>query len=65
MDASEFGYSDKVRLLIKYGADPDIAPNDGPSALLLASNRGHLVVVELLVENGANINATNNWGQHH
>jgi len=62
MDASEFGYSDIVRLLIRYGADPNIAPNDGPSALLLASNRGHLVVVELLVENGANINATNNWG---
>ena len=36
---------------------------DGWTALMLASDKGHLKVVKLLLEKGANANAQNNNGE--
>jgi hypothetical protein len=62
MVAAETGHSEIVSLLIKNGADPNVAPEGGPSALLLASNGGHMAVVKVLVENRADVNAATDKG---
>ncbi|RPB01229.1 ankyrin [Choiromyces venosus 120613-1] len=46
-----------VKLLHAAGADPEIANEDGVTALLLAFSCRHLEVMEFLLRNGANVNA--------
>ncbi|KAL6042082.1 glutaminase [Balamuthia mandrillaris] len=49
-------------LLEQTSISPDSADYDGRTALHLASEEGHLEVVKLLIEKGANINAYDRWG---
>ena len=45
------------------GADVDATGNDGVTALLLASRRGHSLVVKALLDGGADPNLANSIGQ--
>lgn len=51
---------DTVKLLLKYGADPNIKNNSGMTALMLSANNSAThssdETVELLIINGANVN---------
>lgn len=64
-----------VRLLLSYGADPNIVSSKNETALMQAagyawidgyskgkSNAERLEVIKLLVELGANVNAADDWG---
>src|SRR5262245_3400117 len=51
-----------VRLLIRKGADINVAAPDGSSALHWAVNRDDLELVELLLRAGATVDATNRYG---
>lgn len=42
-----------MQLLLKYGADIDLCPNNGASPLIIACQNGHGSTVQLLLENGA------------
>jgi ankyrin repeat protein len=48
-----------ARLLLEHKAEVDAKDNDGETALQLAAENGHEVVVRLLVEKGADINTIN------
>jgi ankyrin repeat protein len=48
MIASLKGYAPVVKLLLKYGADPDHAGHDGNNALSLALGAGHVGIAALL-----------------
>ncbi|MDX2226109.1 MAG: ankyrin repeat domain-containing protein [Verrucomicrobiae bacterium] len=52
-----------VWTFLRAGADPNTAQQDGTTALMLASLRGHQEVVKTLLENGASLHATNRNGQ--
>lgn len=56
-DESADAYDMVKALLVKYGADPDIVDRQGMTPLHHAAMAGNLAVVELLVENAADINA--------
>jgi len=45
-----------VKILLRAGADPNLQTNDGLSALMAATARGHEDICRLLVENGADVN---------
>ena len=49
------GHANAVACLLKYGADVNLVSNDGVSALIPASELGHIDVVKLLLDNGANL----------
>jgi ankyrin repeat protein len=58
--ASEFGRFEVVKLLLEYGANPNIMNTKNQSTPLhSAAYYGHASVVELLVRAGASINAYN------
>ena len=57
IEASIYGYSNVVKLLIKSGADIHVRNNE---ALICASYYGHLSVVKLFIDSGANIHDRNN-----
>ena len=67
--ASDKGYVDIVKLLLDYGADPNIQSEEGgDTALILASTHPdtwhvYTDIVRLLLENGANPNIQTEWGQ--
>ena len=46
--SASLGYIELVRLLMKYGANPDLTNDDGMNARTLAERAGHLDVVQLL-----------------
>jgi ankyrin repeat protein len=54
MIASNKGYTEIVKLLLKKGADPNQKDYKGTTALMLASQSCHKDVVKLLLKNGAN-----------
>ena len=56
--ASTRGYTDIVRILLKYGADVGA---DYDSAILFASSNGHLETVQLLLQHGANAHVYNGY----
>ena len=60
-DAAKGGDADEVRSLVAAGADLDEADRFGPP-LLHAAARGHVAIIEILVEAGADPNATSNEG---
>jgi ankyrin repeat protein len=64
--ASQRGYLHIVRLLLKHGADPNIAESGAPDglALYLACAGNHLEVARLLLEHGANPHAGLDGCQH-
>ena len=49
--AAQAGYDKIVELLIKYGSDIDATTEDGTTALFNAVEKGHIKVVQVLVEN--------------
>lgn len=53
--ASAQNYPEVVRLLLKYGANPDLTNLMQCSALLMASDHGFLSVVTILVDYGASL----------
>jgi TPR repeat protein len=53
--AASNGDSEKVKLLLKLGADTEKTSKD-VTPLLIASYKGHVRIVEILLENGANVN---------
>jgi ankyrin repeat protein len=55
--ASRKGHTDIVELLLNNGANVNLAPYSGVSALHLASKYGHKQIVELLLNKGADVNA--------
>jgi ankyrin repeat protein len=48
---------------VEGGGDVDIKNKLGWTALIWASDKGHLEIVKLLVENGAKIDLQDNWGR--
>ena len=49
---------DKTRLLLDAGADPNIRPDDGRTAVIVAASQfGSAAVVKLLLDRGANASA--------
>jgi ankyrin repeat protein len=59
--ASQEGYTDVVKVLLKSGADAEKttpATSDKLSPLMIASQFGHLSIVKLLFECGVNVEAT-------
>ena len=58
---SRIGNKDVVRLLLRFGANPDSAiPNDGITPLMLATMMENTPLVRILLGAGANVNARDN-----
>ena len=57
MHAAEDGNIDRVRALLKNGANVNEAKGTGHTALMLAAGRDHLEIVQILLQAGANPNA--------
>jgi ankyrin repeat protein len=55
--AAEFGYASVVELLIRRGADVNLAFKDGRTPLYWAVKNGHKEIIETLIRSGANVNA--------
>ncbi len=55
---------EKVRALVKEGADVNAAPGDGMSALHRAARAGNAAMASLLIESGANLEAGTRLGAH-
>ena len=62
MCAAAIGSLKIMKLLFKYGANPNIQNTEGLTALMCASNVGHLQVVELLLKENADPNIQDNDG---
>ena len=56
------GDVEQIRSLLNLGADIEEKTPDGSTPLMFASYKGHLNVVQLLLDQGANILAKNNYG---
>jgi ankyrin repeat protein len=54
--AAFLGKTDVIGALLDEGADPNAPSQTHPPPIILAAERGHLAVVTLLVDRGANIN---------
>jgi hypothetical protein len=62
LKASEKGDVEKVKKLLKEGADENAENFGGFTSLHIAASAGHIEVVKLLIEKGANVNAKNDGG---
>lgn len=49
----DYGHSAIARLLLEKGADPDTAEEDGSNPLIIVSEKGHVEVVEVLLNHKA------------
>ena len=56
--AASSGLTEVARLLLRAGANKDLAHRDGRTPLMCASEKGHLQIARLLLEAGAEKNAT-------
>ncbi len=56
-------HPNKVLRLLKLGADIDVRSSKGKTALHCAAKAGFLKVIDVLIENGANIDAKDNNGE--
>jgi ankyrin repeat protein len=61
MDAAANGNIELLKLLLRYGADPD-SPGDG-TATALMSAIGHTEIFKILVNHGANIHVRDDYGR--
>lgn len=59
MWASKLGWGKSCQALLDMQASPDDVNMDGDTALHIASVQGHVSIVNLLLENGASLNASN------
>ena len=55
--ASENGHVDIVKMLIRNGADVNVATQKKWTAIHFAASKGHAGVVKVLIQNGADVNA--------
>lgn len=55
--------ADVARVLIKYGADLNLADNNQKTALMIATINGNLPFVQVLVTHGADLYAKNEYGK--
>jgi len=62
MYASQYGYTELVKVLIAEGVKLNIKDNDGNTALMRAVKSGYIDVVKALIEAKAKINLKNNDG---
>ena len=60
--ASREGRADVIRLLLQYNAEVNATDDANYTPLHHASIFGHTVVAQILLENGADINAVSNYG---
>ena len=58
--AAREGHADVIAALLAAGADPKAATTTGTTALMLAAASGNARAVNMLVENGADVNAKEN-----
>lgn len=58
-EAAEDGQSETAEFLLQNGADPDLA-EDTETPLVLAAGKGHINIVEMLLDAGARAEAYNN-----
>jgi ankyrin repeat protein len=61
MSAAANGNIELLKLLLKYGADPEL-PGDGKATALMSAT-GHTEIFKILVNRGANIHARDNYGR--
>lgn len=61
--AVAYGQTEKVRKLLRKGADVNKVSEDGTTPLRWAVQEGHLDIIQLLLSHGADINATDEEGQ--
>ena len=54
--AAHGGHTGVVRLLLRAGADPNLAEGEGVTALTISAENGHLEIVQLLLAAGADKN---------
>lgn len=52
---SSLGDAEEVQILLNNGADPNTSDEEGYSALHAAAENGHLAVVKILVDHGADV----------
>lgn len=64
MEASFFGESKMVKLLLEKGAEADLLNKDQKSALMVAAGRAYPEVVKLLLEGHAQVNLTGYGGSN-
>ena len=56
MEASYYGNTENVGLLLENDADPNIQCHSGETSLIMASSRGYINIVKMLLDNGADPN---------
>lgn len=61
--ASMNGSRDAAEILMKYKANVDIYDSDKKNALIIAVLTGNLPLVECLIDNGADLTLTNEYGK--
>lgn len=62
IEATATGDVARVRLLLNEGANPNAKDTNGQSTLHYAAANNQNEIAKLLVAGGANLNATNRWG---
>ena len=62
LHAARYGYLEKVKMLIDYGAKVDAKDEELTTALQAAVCRGQLDVAKFLLDNGADVNSKNIYG---
>jgi ankyrin repeat protein len=62
MSAAKYGRSAIIRILLDAGSLLDAVDKTGKTALLIASNHGHIDAVSLLMAAGADVNHQDNQG---
>ena len=63
LESAKHGKVDEIIKCLNNGADIEIRDNYGVTSLVFASNNGHLLAVQTLVERKANIEARSNNGR--
>jgi ankyrin repeat protein len=63
--SSRNGYDECLQLLLTHNPDAnvDVKDDDGWPAIIWAANNGHTKCVDVLIANGADVNATTDWGR--
>jgi ankyrin repeat protein len=61
--AAERGDTNSLSILLRYGADPNLASNCGASPLHFAASATNPACIPLLLANGANPDSMTNWHQ--